>query len=262
MSNAQTPEQTPGIKAGAEPFEADGGRLGVLLCHGFTGSPASMKPWAEYLANEGFTVSVPRLPGHGTTWQEMNTTTWRDWYGEVDAALTRLQSKCDWVAVCGLSMGGALALRLAAYRPEDVGALVLVNPAIALKRLDLKFVPAMSKVIGSLPGIGNDIAMPGKDEIGYDRTPLKALASQLQMWSDVRKRLGQIDTPMLMFRSNQDHVVDETSSKLLMSSLGSAHRELIELTDSFHVATLDYEAEFIMERSAEFIRTQAPKTAS
>ncbi len=248
------------IKPGTEPFKAGNGRIGVLLCHGFTGSPASMRPWAEYLAEKGFTVSVPRLPGHGTSWQDMNQTDWRDWYGEVDAALTELQDQCDWVGVCGLSMGGALSLRLAIFRPQDVGALVLVNPAVAMKRLDLKFVPLLSKVLGSIPGIGNDIAKPGQDEIGYDRTPLKALASQLQMWAGIRKDLDQVETPILMFRSANDHVVDETTSKLVMRTVSSTDKELVELTKSFHVATLDYDAEMIMERSAEFLLAQSAKS--
>lgn len=255
---AMSHSPSPAIRPGAEPFRADGDRIGVLLSHGFTGSPASMTPWGRQLAAAGHTVEVPRLPGHGTTWQEMNRTTWRDWYGEVDDALTRLRATCDWVAVCGLSMGGALALRLAQQRPEDVGALVLVNPAIALKRLDLRFVPVLSRVLPSMPGIGNDIKMPGQDEIGYDRTPLRALASQLQLWRDVRDNLAKVTAPLLMFRSREDHVVDELTQGLVMRGVSSPVRELVELTDSYHVATLDHDARVIMERSAQFLADHAP----
>src|SRR3954452_23036284 len=101
----------------AEPYVADGdatsphGRVGVLLSHGFTGSPASMRPWAEHLAAQGYAVSLPRLPGHGTTWQEMNRTTWADWYAEVERAFLALANQVDTVVVGGLSMGGALVLR-------------------------------------------------------------------------------------------------------------------------------------------------------
>lgn len=253
MSDSSSREHAPSVKAGAEPFSAAGGHVGVLLSHGFTGSPASMTPWGRHLAERGHTVSVPRLPGHGTTWQEMNTTRWQDWYGELDSALTDLRSRCDRVAVGGLSMGGALALRLAEQRPSDVDALVLVNPAIALKRLDLKFVPVLSRVMSSMPGIGNDIKKPDQDEIGYDRTPLKALHSQLQLWKDVRANLHKVTAPLLMFRSREDHVVDELTAGLVMNGVSSPDRELVELTNSFHVATLDHDAEYIMERSAQFI---------
>ncbi len=74
------------VMPGAEAYSHQGGATGVLLCHGFTGSPQSLRPWAEYLAGAGLSVSLPRLPGHGTTWQEMARTRWEDWFAEVDRA--------------------------------------------------------------------------------------------------------------------------------------------------------------------------------
>ncbi|MEO7351067.1 MAG: alpha/beta fold hydrolase, partial [Marmoricola sp.] len=150
----------------AEPFLSVGdaasprGRIGVLLSHGFTGSPASMKGWGEYLAAQGYAVSVPRLPGHGTTWQEMNTTTWADWNAEVERAFEALSNQVDSVFVCGLSMGGGLALRLAADHPDRVAGLVLVNPAVGSARKDVKLLPVLKHVIASFPGIANDIKKP------------------------------------------------------------------------------------------------------
>jgi carboxylesterase len=111
-----------------------GGRIGVLLCHGFTGSPQSLRPWAEALAERGFSVELPLLPGHGTTWQHMNRTSWPQWYREVERALATLRTRCDVVVAAGLSMGGALALRLAEQHPDQVTALVLVNPGSACCR--------------------------------------------------------------------------------------------------------------------------------
>jgi carboxylesterase len=244
---------TTRVSAGAESFDAPGGRTGILLSHGFTGSPASMTPWARHLAALGHTVRVPRLPGHGTTWQDMNRTRWTEWYAEVDTALTALRATCDRVVVAGLSMGGCLALRLAEQRPDDVDALVLVNPAVNVKRLDIKLVPALQWVVPSMPGIGNDIKKPGQDEIGYDRTPLKALASQLVMWKDVRAGLPRVTQPLLLFRSAQDHVVDETSASIILDGVSSDVAELVVLEDSFHVATLDNDAPLIFERTAAFI---------
>ena len=240
-------------KPGAEPFAADGDRTGVLLSHGFTGSPASMTPWARHLAGRGHTVRVPLLPGHGTTWQHMNRTRWDDWYGELDTALTDLRSRCDRVIVVGLSMGGCLALRLAEQRPDDVDAIVLVNPAVNVRRLDIKLVPALQWIVPSMPGIGNDIKKPGQDEIGYDRTPLKALASQLVMWKDVRAHLPSVTQPLLMFRSDDDHVVDASSQSIILDGVSSPVAELVPLADSFHVATLDHDAELIFERTDAFI---------
>src|SRR6516165_12269673 len=84
---------------GTEPFEHDGGEVGVLLCHGFTGSPQSLRPWAEYLAERGLTVSLPLLPGHGTRWEDMQVTGWPDWYAEVDRELRALSERCRLVFV-------------------------------------------------------------------------------------------------------------------------------------------------------------------
>jgi carboxylesterase len=244
---------TSALRPGVEPFAAAGDRTGYLLSHGFTGSPASMTPWARHLAGRGRTVRVPRLPGHGTTWQEMNRTRWDDWYAELDAALTELRTHCDRVVVAGLSMGGCLALRLAQQRPSDVDALVLVNPAVSVRRFDVKLVPALQWVVPSMPGIGNDIKKPGQDEIGYDRTPLKALASQLRMWKEVRAALPSVTQPLLMFRSSDDHVVDETSQAIILDGVSSQVAELVTLHDSFHVATLDNDAELIFERTDAFV---------
>jgi carboxylesterase len=127
------PQATP-VMPGAEPFDLPGGPVGVLLCHGFTGTPQGVRAWGEHLAGAGFTVVCPLLPGHGTRWQDANATTEDDWYGALSAALDDLLTRCDAVVVAGLSMGGTLALRLAERRPDDVAGLVLVNPSLLTGR--------------------------------------------------------------------------------------------------------------------------------
>ncbi|MGI9084502.1 MAG: alpha/beta hydrolase [Aeromicrobium sp.] len=249
--------ETLSVVPGAEPFSHDGGPVGVLLSHGFTGSPASMTPWARFLAERGHTVRVPRLPGHGTTWQEMNRTRWDDWYATVDASLTELKERCERVAVGGLSMGGGIALRLAEVRPDDVDALVLVNPAIGVKNWQLKLVPALKWVVPAMPGIGNDIKKPDVDEVGYDKTPLRALASQLHGWREICGDLGKVTAPLLVFRSSDDHLVDATSLGLIRSGVSSTVTEYVMLENSYHVATLDHDAPTIFERSAAFIAEHA-----
>jgi carboxylesterase len=243
----------------AEPFLADGdpesprGRIGVLLSHGFTGSPASMKPWGEYLAAQGYAVSVPRLPGHGTTWQEMNKTTWADWSGEVERAFEALSAKVDRVFVCGLSMGGGLALRLAADHPERVAGLVLVNPAVGSNRKDVKLLPVLKHVVPSFPGIANDIKKPGIEEHGYTKTPLRAADSMFKGYKTLRDELGSITCPVLLFRSAEDHVVDPSSARIILAEVGSTDAREEMLENSYHVATLDNDAQHIFEGSAAFV---------
>ncbi|NYG56279.1 alpha/beta hydrolase [Nocardioides perillae] len=244
----------------ARPELTGGRRVAVLLSHGFTGSPASIRPWGEELARRGYAVEVPRLPGHGTTWQEMNRTRWSDWYAEVARAFDRLHAAHDAVVVGGLSMGGALALRLAADRGRDVAGVVLVNPAVTSTNKQLLAVPVLKHLVASMPGIGNDVAKPGVDEVGYDRTPLKALHSMTRAWGPLRADLPRVTAPVLLLRSVVDHVVDPSSGRLLQARLRDVTEVL--LPDSFHVATLDHDAPRIVEESAAFVaRVSAPAPA-
>jgi carboxylesterase len=247
------------LSVAARPELTGGRRVGVLLSHGFTGSPASIKPWAHHLAEHGYAVEVPQLPGHGTTWQEMNKTVWSDWYAEVERVFEKLAAENDAVVVAGLSMGGTLALRLAANHPDRVAGVVVVNAAVATKRLDVKLLPVLKHVVPSFPGIVNDIKKPGGDERGYPRTPLKAAHSMFRAWPPLVADLPRVTAPLLYFRSTVDHVVDELSQPLISGKVSS--REIIErrLEESFHVATLDNDAEQIFTESAAFIaRVTAP----
>lgn len=228
-------------------------RVGVLLSHGFTGSPASMRPWGEFLAVNGYAVEVPRLPGHGTRWQDMNQTTWDDWYAEVSKAFDKLVAENDKVIVGGLSMGGALVLRLAADRPEDVTGILLVNAAVASENKQLVAVPVLRHLVRSMPGIGNDIKKPGGNEHGYDRTPLHALHSMVRAWKPLRADLPKVTAPIRLFRSTEDHVVDPSSAKIIRAAVSSQSVEERILPNSYHVATLDNDAPMIFEESLEFI---------
>jgi carboxylesterase len=250
------------VLAGAEPFHHDGGSVGVLLCHGFTGTPQSLRPWAEHLARAGFSVSLPLLPGHGTTWQDMNRSRWPEWYATVDVALTQLQERCRSVVVAGLSMGGALALRLAEQRGPDVAGLVLVNPAVRFTDPRLLALPALRFLVPSLPGIGSDIKKAGPVELAYDRTPLQALHSMVRHSELVRRDLPSVHQPLLLFRSLEDHVVPAVSSQTVLDSVSSSDVREVLCEDSYHVATLDHDAELIFTSSVEFANRVADPAAS
>ena len=241
------------IMTGAEPFEHDGSEIGVLLCHGFTGTPQSMRPWGEYLAERGYTVRVPRLPGHGTTWQEMNRTRWEDWYSCVDTAFRELHQTCGHVVVGGLSMGGALALQLAQEHGPRISGLILVNPAVKLEDPRTLLLPALKHIVGSLAGVGNDIKKAGVTELAYTRTPLKAAHSQMVAWQSVIRDLPEVTQPVLLLRSTQDHVVPASSSALVLSRISSRDFTEILLEDSYHVATIDNDGPRIFDESAKFI---------
>ncbi|HZZ97067.1 MAG TPA: alpha/beta fold hydrolase, partial [Jatrophihabitantaceae bacterium] len=152
-----------------QPFAYDGGPVGVLLSHGFTGTPASMRPWADHLASAGYTVRLPLLPGHGGTWQQTNQSRWPQWYAVIEAAFDELAGRCDTVFAAGLSMGGTLVTRLAEHKGAAVAGLVLVNPALGTQRFDAKLAPYIAWLVKSRPSIGGDIKKPGVEEVANDR---------------------------------------------------------------------------------------------
>lgn len=254
MSQAETAPIMPG----AEPFDLPGGPVGVLLCHGFTGTPQSMRPWGEHLAAAGFTVSCPLLPGHGTRWQDANASTEDDWYGAVSAALDGLLARCSTVVVAGLSMGGTLAVRLAERRPDDVAGLVLVNPSLLTLRMDAKLLPLIARLTSSWSPIASDIKKPGEVELAYPRLPTRAAIALRRLWAATRADLPRVTAPLLVFRSAVDHVVEPASTELLLASVASTDTAEVVLPESFHVATLDNDAPTIFAGSVDWIRARVP----
>ena len=239
---------------GAQPWEADGGPVGVLVVHGFTGNPQSMRPLAEAFADAGCTVSLPLLPGHGTRVEDMLPTRWEDWSTAAEAAYDALAARCDRVCVAGLSMGGTLTLWLASRHPE-VRGIVLVNPLADGEAPGITATVTQLRASGEplVPGIGSDIAAEGVVESAYPLTPVEPLLSLHAALADLRARLADIACPVLLCTSPQDHVVEPVSSDLVASSVrGPVER--VTLERSFHVATLDHDAPLIAQRAVEFVR--------
>ncbi|MFR9795523.1 alpha/beta hydrolase [Streptomyces sp. MS06] len=247
------------VLPGAEPYRHEGGEVGVLLCHGFTGSPQSLRPWAEYLASHDLTVSLPLLPGHGTRWEDLQVTGWQDWYAEVDRELRLLTERCETVFVAGLSMGGALALRLAAKHGDRIAGVVVVNPANKVHGLSAYALPVARHLVRSTKGIASDIAKPGAAELGYERVPLHAAHSLRTFFRMVDGELPQVTQPLLLMHSTQDHVVPPVDSARILGRVSSTDVTEVLLEQSYHVATLDHDADRIAEESLGFIGRLAPR---
>ncbi|EIV96532.1 carboxylesterase [Frankia sp. QA3] len=247
------------VLPGAEPFEFAGGPVAVLLVHGFTGSPGSMRPWGEALAAAGLTVSCPLLPGHGTRWQDMVPTTWPDWYATVQGAFLRLRADCEQVFVMGLSMGGTLTLRLAEEHGPDVAGVVTVNASLSTERWHAALAPLLGRFIPAVPGVAGDVKAKGVPEVGYDRVPLLPFASLRRLWGVTRGDLGRIVCPVLAYRSVVDHVVEPSSGAILLAGVRAPIEERL-LPDSWHVATLDNDKETIFEGSLDFVQRHAART--
>jgi carboxylesterase len=256
------PVAAPRSVPDAEPFAADGGPIGVVLSHGFTGMPASLRPWAEHLAAAGYSVRLPLLPGHGYSWRETNRTRWTDWYAAVEAAYDELAARCSTVFAGGLSMGATLVTRLAEQKGDAIAGLVLVNPSYGTERFDARFARYISWAVKSRPGIGGDIKKPGVVEPTVDRTPVAAFVSVQDLWKVTRADLGRITAPILMYRSREDHVVEPLSGRLLHAGATATTVREVVLENSYHVATLDNDAPTIFAGSVDFIRSLTPSPSN
>jgi carboxylesterase len=247
-----TPTASPGrtpaddvhpVLPGCEPWSSPGGGPhGALVLHGFTGSPVSMRPLAEALADAGFAVELPRLPGHGTDPADLALTSWADWLAEAERALATLRARVPdgRVVVAGLSMGGALTLALAETHADLAGIVVINAPVQAPPELAEGLAQMLAGGVEVIDSIGGDIADPDADEASYDATPLRPLLSMLEAGVDVRDRIGEVRCPALVITSRQDHVVNPEDSDVVAAALGGPV-ERLWLEKSFHVATLDYD---------------------
>ena len=240
------------ILPGAEPLSVAGGPVGVLVLHGFTGNPSSMRGLAEAFAAAGHTVEMPRLPGHGTHIDDMLATSWADWSAHAEEALIDLESRTEQVVVAGLSMGGSLTAWLATRHPELSG-IICINPAVA-PRDDMLAIVSEMVAAGEtvMDGIGSDVADPDVEESAYPQTPLAPLVSMFEVANEIVPDLAKIECPLLLFTSPEDHVVPPTDSDLLAEAV-SGPVERVSCDRSYHVATVDFDKDLIIERSLEFV---------
>jgi carboxylesterase len=241
-----------------EDYEHEGNSrkdIGILFVHGFTGSPASMRPWAHFLQEHGYTVRVPRLPGHGRKWEDLNAVTWESWPAKVEDELAALQVDCKKVFICGLSMGGATTLNVASKHRVD--GIILANPMIHIPGLLIKFAPLIAKVQPGRASVGDDIKKPGVTEWGYDVLPTKGVLQLNKLLKATRAALKNIKAPLLLFHSTDDHVLPVTNTEIIMAEIGSSEKRRVELSNSYHVSPLDYDAPEIFAQSLAFIESHS-----
>jgi carboxylesterase len=232
-------------------------KVAILMIHGFTGSVASISPWVKTMATFGFNVCAPLLPGHGTTWKNLNQTRWQDWFNSVEEEFKTLKVSHQKVFIAGFSMGGALALRLAQIYGNEVSGLILINPSIEDKRLIQKLVPLIKYFVPrtrrSARKNRTDVAAPNPPKHSYGVIPLKALASLQKLWKLVSQNLYLINQPLLLGISPQDHVVNPDSAQTLLGHINSVKVTQIEFPNSFHNVALDYDLEKLCTASRDFI---------
>jgi carboxylesterase len=227
--------------------------IGVLLVHGFTGSPPSMRPWGEFLHSKGYTVRVPLLPGHGTKPEDLNKVKWQEWPAKVTYELSELQKTCDTVILIGLSMGGGTVLNVAAANNEVISGIILVNPMIHVRGVPVELAFFLSRLQKLRTSVGDDIKRPGITEWGYDHLPTRGVYQLLKMLRVTRRNLSKVTVPVQLFHSVDDHTLPVGNTEIILSEIASQNKTRIELVNSYHVATLDYDQELIFQNSLTFI---------
>jgi carboxylesterase len=223
------------------------------MVHGFSGSPASMRPMGEWFASQGVSVSAVRLPGHGTSIEDFARHPWPEWADAVAEGHRELRSRCERVVILGQSMGAALAIHHAATRPDGLDGLALCSPYVFDRRMAL--VPIGRFVVRQVKGVGSDIKKPHEDEIAYDRLPVGAIATMARFLKVARRDLPSVRTPALVFRPGEDHAIPRSNPKRVFEGLGSARKELVECPNSYHVVTLDHDTPMVRERVLAFLRS-------
>jgi carboxylesterase len=249
-------------RPGSEPWSAPGtgqrARTGILLVHGFTGSPVSLRPLAELLAARGFAVDLPRLPGHGTSWRDMLPTRYDDWRGYVEVRARALAERTDRVFLVGLSMGGTLSLDVASGTPAKIAGVVTINAQILDRTgIVVKLGPFLEKILPVVPAsvaglTANDIAKPDVGEQAYGWVPSAAGNSLLRALPRIREQLARMPCPVLVMYSRNDHSVPPANSKALLELIRGPELSELVLERSYHVATLDYDQPLIEERVTAF----------
>jgi carboxylesterase len=243
-----------------EPLYVEGpgpkGRIGVLVLHGFGGSPRSLQELTERLEPVGYTVVLPLLAGHGSTPEAMEASRWTEWTADVEQAYQWVRARTDKVFVCGLSMGGTLGLWVAERHP-DVAGLVTINTFIRHPLEKVMLLIGRFGVPRWVKAIGNDAMAEGVDEKAYARLPMRSTRELALLSRDVRAGLSRVTCPALVFSSVVDHVVPPANQKEIYRTLGSTDKTFVELRDCYHLATMDCGKEQVFTGVLEFIAAHA-----
>lgn len=242
-------------------YAADGGPLGALLIHGFTGSVAETRPMGEYLAARGLTVRCPLLPGHGTTPEALTRIRWQDWAGEVEAALGDLQPRCSHLFVGGLSLGSLLTLELGARHPTLSG-LIAMAPAVKVQNRLMPLALLLRHVMkySPLDALGDeDLGTPEAIERiwCYDEIPLWGAAEVYLLQRRVWRALPGIHQPLLIFQGRRDADLDPRAARLLHDRAGSADKTVVWLENSGHNVLADGERETVWAASYAWMMERA-----
>jgi len=241
----------------AEPFFFPGGRIGCLLIHGFTGSPKEMRTMGEDLHRRGYTVLGVRLAGHATQPDDMLHIRWQDWLLSVEDSLCLLEGAAERIFVCGLSMGGALALMTAARFPV-AGVVAMSTPYELPPNPLLRFLPALQHIKPRVSKTGSgDWVDPQAAEghVDYPYYPSRAILTLNKLLAEMRSDLPKVTAPVFLIHSRDDRAVPFRHMEKIYLALGSEHKEMLLIEQSGHVIVRDQQRGQVFEAVDKFVQT-------
>lgn len=242
-------------------IELTAGPYGCLLVHGLTGTPYEMQSLGQALYNDGFSVRIPRLPGHATdNWQDLASSTWMDWFKAVEDEYDSLAIHCQKVILIGLSIGGSLCMHFVSHRPHDAAALVMLatprtilNPALQfLLRLTVKLFPVWTR----RPKTSSSIRDPEAraSHVTGQHISYAAVLSACDLLSNLEGNLHRINVPTLLVHSKLDPTANPSDANYIYAHIGSVEKRLIWLSRSYHVVTRDYDKDIVQNEIISLAR--------
>jgi len=250
----------PLLNPRAEPFFFPGNRIGVLLTHGFTGAPFEMREMGQHLADQGFTVLGIRLAGHATQPEDLARVKWNDWLANVEDGVNLLLGSTDQIFLAGLSLGAILSL-VASARWQEIYPIQGVISMSCVVRLPedwrVSFIRPFSLIQPTMPQGPADFhnSEAALDHICYPYYPTRALVEVRDLMAVMRASLPQIQTPVFLAQSLQDHSAGPESLPFLEQNLSSAPKTVLQLKNSGHVITREPEREQLFSAVVQFIQT-------
>lgn len=260
---------TGAIRAGAEAIDLrEEGSYGALLLHGFGDTPQTLAGLAKKLKSGGYGVYAPLLPGHGRTMASFTKSGADEWARAAKDAFVEMRSRHQSVAIVGLSMGGALAVALAADVQEEVPALALIAPYIEMPRL-LRVAASTHRLWGRFAGEVSaqnprSIRDPIEREksLAYGTVTGSALYQLLKVVRRARKALADVKAPTLLIQSREDPRCSPRGAEQAMKAIGAREKKLVWTEGAGHVITVDYGHVRVYSEVKDWLDTHARRGAA
>lgn len=241
-----------------QPVYREGGPVACLFIHGFAGSPAEIRPIIDYLAERGMTVAAPVLPGHGTAPEDLRQTRSRHWVRAAEAELAALQERHSQVHLVGFSMGGLIALYLAAH--HSVASVTTLAAPVKLNDWRQILIPLGKYLLPYYPSKVRNPEIAAQLEGNYERLPTSALHSLLRLARRVRRDLARVTAPVQALQGDQDKWIAPESAAHIVEQVSSQSKRYVSLPGRHHFVALERGRDEVCRMVLSWIEAHANST--